>query len=62
MQSVHFDLCIEVRDYTTRPPSPESQNVRILRQNLDTKMSPPMLILLRLTTKEHQFLAQNDIF
>jgi hypothetical protein len=29
-------------DVTIRHPSPESQNVRILRQNLVTKMSPQM--------------------
>jgi hypothetical protein len=47
-----------LRDYITRHPSPESEIVRILRKNLDTKMSPQMLILLKSSPKKCYFLAE----
>ena len=43
-------------------PSPGSQNVRILLRSHVSKMSPHILILLKLATSEHQFLAQQGIF
>ncbi len=41
--------------------SHELQNVRILRQNHVSKMSPQMLILLRSFTNEHQLFAEKHI-
>ena len=56
--SLRLDLSIEVRDYTTRHPSPESQIVKILHQNLVIKMSPQILILCKSSPDIYRFLAK----